>query len=172
MVLINEWLPNPVGSDTAGEWLELWNDGPARNLSGWRLVDKSGKKFIFGDDAQIGQNSLLILPRASTKLTLRNSNEELFLYNAQRQLVDKAVFPGSAPEGKSVSRLGDLFLLTDPTPGRPNVVPAKRAETAYVSGQVLNPGPAWLAILGLSLLLAAALSAVSFFIFRQTHDVP
>lgn len=172
MVLINEWLPNPVGSDAAGEWLELWNNGPAQTLSGWQLADKSGKRFTLGQGALIERDGFLILPRSATKLTLRNSDEELFLYNAQRRLVDSVVFPGTAPEGKSVSRLGDLFLLTEPTPGRPNAQVAPLAESAYAPGQMLNPGPAWPATLGLALLLAASFAAISFFIFKQTHDAP
>ncbi len=172
MVLINEWLPNPVGSDAAGEWLELWNGGPAQSLSGWQLADKSGKRFTLGSDARVGSDGFLVLPRAETKLTLRNSDERLSLYDAQGRLADTAVFPGAAPEGKSVSRLGDLFLLTEPTPGAANASPAELAESAYVAGQILNPGPVWLSVSGLTLLLGAALAAISFFIFKQTHDAP
>ncbi len=127
MILISEWLPNPTGSDTVGEWVELQNTGNAPvNLFRWSLKTSSGKKFIFGNQT-IGADGYLVLPRSETKLTLKNTDEKLFLYDAGGKLIDQSEFLGAAPEGKSVSRTGDTFRFAPPTPGAPNAVPVQTA---------------------------------------------
>ena len=123
MILISEWLPNPTGSDTAGEWVELWNSGSAaKNLSGWTIKNSSGKKFIFGNK-NIDSNEYLVLARSESKLTLKNTDEKLFLYDDKSQLVDKSEIFGTAREGKSFSRNGEIFSFVIPTPGAVNVAP-------------------------------------------------
>lgn len=131
MVRINEWLPNPIGKDAGGEWVELHNAGPqTANLAGWRLVSDGGKKFIFRN-AEIPPNGYLVLRRDETKLTLRNENGKLFLYDDKGALIDSAAFFGSAPEGRSFVRHGEVVIPQAPTPGKANL-------TAMVS-QVVNP---------------------------------
>ncbi len=120
MVVIGEWLPNPAGSDAAGEWIELVNTGGAAvPLSGWMLKTGNGKQYRIGDSV-IAPYGYLVFPRAATKLTLRNTGEELFLYDNSGTLVDKSRFLGSAPEDRSVSRFGETFSFAIPTPGGAN----------------------------------------------------
>lgn len=80
MIQISEWLPNPIGTDTQGEWVELYNSGPTASLVGWSLKIGSSSKFVF-KSGEIGANSFLVLPRSEIKLTLRNFNESLYLMN-------------------------------------------------------------------------------------------
>ncbi len=119
-MVISEWLPNPAGSDAAGEWLELWNEGPgAVDLSGWRLTNGAGKKAML--HGQIGQGAYMVLPRSATKLTLRNTDDSLRLYGANGVLVDEASFKGEAPEGRSANSAGEFVYFAVPTPGKGNV---------------------------------------------------
>ncbi|MEK7212737.1 MAG: lamin tail domain-containing protein [Patescibacteria group bacterium] len=171
MVLINEWLPNPEGADADGEWLELINSGDsAANLSGWKLVNSSGKKFIFGADT-VSAHGYLLLPRSRTKLTLKNQNEHIMLYNAQGRVADESSFPGSAPEGMSLSRVDNGFVWASPTPMGVNSLPTNTlALTAYPPGSKFNSWPDW-GPAGLALLSAALLTAAIFFIIKNNYGL-
>lgn len=121
MVVINEFLPNPAGKDTEGEWIELFNNSQeAVNLNGWQIKDASGKTFFFKN--KIGPGEYLVFDYKTTKISLNNSAETLFLYDQKGALIDKAEFAGTAPEGKSLARQNKQFIFTnEPTPGKANV---------------------------------------------------
>src|ERR1700691_587167 len=105
MIFINEWLPNPTGADAKGEFIELFNNGSSSvNLNGWALTT-SGKKIFSLNGYTIAANGYLLLNRTATKLTLKNADESLSLYNAAGQLVDHSNSEGTAQEGKSLSRI-------------------------------------------------------------------
>ena len=132
MIVINEFLPNPDGSD-ANEWLELLNTGDrAANLSGWHLQTANGKKTILSGTVQ--SKEYKVFYKKDYKFTLRNTDESIALYDASGNLVDKAGFSGQALSGKSYSRQAPLeamspltgqesggFVATVPTPGAANI---------------------------------------------------
>jgi hypothetical protein len=160
MVLINEWLSNPSGRDTDGEWVELFNGGQEKaDLRDWSLGTGNGKRFTL-TGYEINGGSYLLLRRGETKLTLRNSSETLSLYDSTGRLIDQSSFPGSAPEGKSLNREGETFVFADPTPGAPNGLRhAEQAENiAYPFREPLHsplPSTAFLELLfGSSFFLA------------------
>ena len=133
MVLINEWLPNPTGSDVSGEWIELFNSGTATvNLSGWTIKNSGKGKFVFKNQT-ISANQYLVLPRSETKLALKNTDEKIFLYDANGRLVNQSGFLGTAQEGKSFSRSGTTFSFANSTPGAANAAPL---QTAIVSENI------------------------------------
>ena len=121
-MIINEFLPNPVGKDTDGEFIELFNDSQNEiNLTGWQLKDASGKSFVLKNQ-KLGPAEYLVFDYKTTKISLNNGDETLFLYDQKGVLVDKAGFTGNALEGKSVIRKNNKFVFTDkPTPGKTNV---------------------------------------------------
>jgi hypothetical protein len=126
MIIINEFLPNPVGKDADGEWIELFNnDLKPINLGNWKIKDASGKTFIFKGqflNKTISSGEYLILNYKTTKISLNNDAETLFLYDSGGNLVDKAEFSGSVPEGKSFGRSAGKFILTEkPTPASANI---------------------------------------------------
>lgn len=103
MVFIKELLPNPVGKDTAGEWLALFNDGSdAINLRGWSLKDAGGKKFTIGAES-LPPNQELKLPYSLTRINLNNDGDTVTLYNAQGALVDEVSYGQVAEEEIIVS---------------------------------------------------------------------
>ena len=70
MVLISEWLPNPAGKDTEGEWVELWNGGPQPvNLHGWVLQGGREKKFSLTGKT-IGAGEYLLVKKPELKLKM------------------------------------------------------------------------------------------------------
>lgn len=124
MVYINEWLPDPVGADTAGEFIELYNDGDtAVKLDDWAIETEKGKTFLLTRRI-VPARRYLVLTKSDTRLTLRNADGGLALYDARGTLVDQGAFGGSAPEGKSFSRAnynagqGSTFYLRTSYPWR------------------------------------------------------
>jgi hypothetical protein len=126
MVFINEWFPNPAGSDAKGEFVELFNNGEKPvSLNGWSLATKNGKQFPLSG-YRIAAGGYLILPRSVTKLTLKNNDETLMLRDAKSHLVDQSSFSGAAPDGQSFNRVNygtdgsQHFAFGNPTPGAAN----------------------------------------------------
>ncbi|MDP2598962.1 MAG: lamin tail domain-containing protein [Candidatus Liptonbacteria bacterium] len=192
MIYISEWLPNPEGADTSGEFVELFNNGASGvNLAGWTLETQNGKKAKL--TGSIGAGKYLILPRSTTKLTLRNSDEKLFLYDAQNKPVDQSGFFGAALDGKSFSRLRqgyggqarviasepqssrapELFVWVDPTPGGANVITANNLITAnnYPHDIPLNPQFGHPQIFGIIFGSALVLSAIIFYALKKHENL-
>ncbi len=169
MVSINEWLPNPSGADSGNEWVEFFNDGGQKiSLQNWTLVSGSGKKFIL-DGKNIGAGQYLVLNPAEAKMTLRNQDESLSLYDNQGKLVSQSVFFGAAPEGKSFSRTGDgTFVFTEPTPGTANKI-VNQFVTAqiYPVNQPLNKTFGTLDVLGLALFVGLIYPVFIIAIFKK-----
>ena len=108
LVVINEVLPNPSGSDDA-EWIELKNIGEGEvNLEGWRVADLSKEYVISGDDfgsMVIGAGGFFVLDKRVTGIALNNSGgESVFLYNSQGGLVWQVSYSGSAKDNMSWAR--------------------------------------------------------------------
>lgn len=115
-MIIYEFLPNPIGKDTDGEWIKLFNDaGAAVDLGGWQIKDASSKTFYF-KQITINPGEYLTFDYKTTKISLNNKGETLFLYDANNNLVDKAEYVGSAAEGKSLIRQNNgRFVFTGQT---------------------------------------------------------
>jgi micrococcal nuclease len=100
-VMISEILPNPLGKDAEGEWIELVNTLETTvSLCGWELDDgeKGSKPFALDTFSIAGRERLLFL-REKTKIALNNSNEVVRLL---------APFPpeGSTIRGKTIEEPG------------------------------------------------------------------
>lgn len=164
MIYINEWLPNPVGNDNAGEFIELYNSGAATvSLGGYSLSDGAKKEFhLLGYSIPAG--GYLVFKKDQTKLALKNTDGGLWLYGPGGRIVDQANFIGAAPEGKSFSRVdyGNVqtghFAFLYSTPGEENkafdntVATRKYPMGVSLSSQLTVPS-LFLLILGISLLL-------------------
>jgi len=146
MVFINEWLPNPIGVDTKGEFIELFNNGGVPvSLNKWKLSTKNNKQFSLSGYS-VAAHGYLILNRSVTKLTLRNSDEVLSLYDAGGRMVDQSGFSGAAPEGQSFNRINygtdgsQHFAFGSPTPGKENsaALQVHIASTDYKFGIPIN----------------------------------
>ena len=126
MMYINEWLPNPVGTSSAGEFIELYNKGAAvMKLDGYVLGTGAKKNFSLSGYG-ISPGGYLVLYKAQDRLALKNSNGALLLYGSDGRVVDQASFAGAAPKGKSFSRMDygtapiTHFAFVYPTPGAAN----------------------------------------------------
>lgn len=174
MVLINEWLANPTGLDTGGEWVELWNNSDTSvSLSGWALQNSKGQKFVLKNET-ISAQGYLVLRRSDTKLVLKNSDESLSLYNQAGKLLDASSFVGTAPEGKSYSRIGatNNFVFADPSPGAPNPVhTATLTQNTYPLGTLPGSTLGTVNVVMLAIGCGALLAALSLAAIKTHHEL-
>lgn len=167
MIRISEWLPNPKGDDSAGEWIEIENAGTSSaSLGGWAIA--AGKKK-FTLRGMLAPGELRVVPRIESSLTLRNQNEKIILYTPAGTVADTSEFAGVAPEGQSFARSGDSFFFTSPTPGASNPI----IEIAPVQDlpPILRAGRASPLEVTLSVILGGlAVATAFFFLIIHTHD--
>lgn len=177
MVFINEWLPNPVGNDAQGEWVELWNSGARLvSLDGWVLKTGGGSRAALSGTIE-GQ-AYKVFPRSKTKLVLRNTDETLALYDTKGNLIDTSHFFGSAPEGKSVSRMNyeegaaQPLLFSIPTPGAPNATAtANLFQSRFAPGTELTRPLHGTEIFAMLLASALAITALTFFVVKRNDHL-
>lgn len=181
MIYINEWLPNPVGTDAAGEFIELYNSGSTTvPLAGWRIGTGTETTTAEGEEAiapaktkpapltgiAVPPGDYLVLKHADDGISLKNTGGALLLYGPDGKIADDAAFHGTAPEGQSYSRLemqqsgalaGNRFMFTDPTPGTANAAfGGSIAVVHHPAGVPLNAQPA------IPVPVSAACSAMGF----------
>ncbi|MCX6778633.1 MAG: lamin tail domain-containing protein, partial [Candidatus Magasanikbacteria bacterium] len=99
-IIINEVFPNPKGSDTEKEMIELKNiSQESINLDGWFLIGSTKRKFSFTSSTILAPGNFLVVDRKQTKISLKNSGGDfLELYNPAKQLADKVVYTEDAGE--------------------------------------------------------------------------
>lgn len=147
-VVVNEFIPDPVGSDDAampdGEWVELYNNGSfSFDLAGWALYDaddtheliistsnsdNNGNPTDTGETTIAAGGRLVVYRNGDADFELDNTGDTIRLFNDQIStggtLVDGYSFAGGFAEGKSFARSPEgtgSFVDPIPTPGRANV---------------------------------------------------
>lgn len=158
-VVVNEVLPNPVGSDATGEFVELYNSGDtAVDLSGWQLDDAEGGStpYTLPNDTLIAATSYKVWYRSETKLAFNNDADAARLLDPAGAVRTQLTYEESAPEGHSYNRTSAMTasVSSTVTPGAANVitVPEENAtededETAAVAtGRVAGTSAATVAL--------------------------
>jgi DNA/RNA endonuclease YhcR with UshA esterase domain len=147
-IIINEIFPNPKGSDSLNEFIELKNTSAAEiDLTGWKLSDASTKTYTIKTadftSVKIKPNEFFLLYRKTTGIALNNSGTEAAkLYGPDGALVASTEYSGSVAEETSFSRSeADYFWTTTPTPGKENIItkknqPPKAAISASAEAEV------------------------------------
>ncbi len=174
MIYINEWLPNPVGTDTGAEWIELFNNGSQKiYLQDWTLVSGNGKQFILSGK-NVDAGGYLVLKQSETKLTLINKDESISLYDNNGKFVSRSSFSGTAPEGKTFSRTGDTpgqgpaFTFAEPTPGMQNkIVKEFLPAQNYPLNQPLNKSFGVFDAIGLALFVGLLYPVLIIAVFKR-----
>lgn len=176
MIYINEFFPNPAGTDSGKEFLEFYNSGVAGvSLAGYAL--STGKKKISIKGTVPGKGYLVLSSRQA-KFTLKNTDGGLWLYGPDGRIVDSARFLGTAPEGKSFSRIDfgkantQHFAFAAPTPGTANRAPDVAVAIArYPVRTPLDPSPGPLYFLGLMAGVAFGTAFIIFYVIRKSEAV-
>ena len=134
-VVINEFLPNPSGDENQDEWVELYNSGGDKDISGWAFYDASDHELVIDvsktntGNTIINSNSWLVIYRRGASFSLNNSNAETIrLYNDQistssAELIDSVSYNGSSEEktwGKIPDGGSNWISGLNKTPGSAN----------------------------------------------------
>jgi hypothetical protein len=128
-LVITEIMFNPnVVTDTAGEWLEIYNQGTTPvNLKGWTIKDQGTDSFTFSEDIIIPASSHAVLCRNTditlnggiecdakySSFTLGNTNDAVIILNPLNEVVDQVVYDVSVEPWKSLNKAG-YSLQLDP----------------------------------------------------------
>ncbi|HPU95007.1 MAG TPA: lamin tail domain-containing protein [Candidatus Gracilibacteria bacterium] len=130
MLKITEILPNPKGTDTNNEFIEITNfSNESINLKGFSLDDgeKGSKPYKFTTDTIILPSSSKSFYNSITKIALNNTSDSARLFDQSGTLIDELKYEKTS-ENKSysyteiLSEKGSRILLleTDPTPNKQN----------------------------------------------------
>jgi PKD repeat protein len=135
-VFVSEVLPDAIGDDALGEWIELQNAASQEvSLAGWRL--KVGThEYAFPAGSKIGSGGFLLVPRSQSKLTLLNGGDAVSLLNPAGRLMDSLTY-GALPEGVSAGRFynaSDTISYCSPTPTAANRSSSPSAEIQVQQG--------------------------------------
>lgn len=125
LVVINEILPNPFGSDET-EWIELWNAGKTEiDLSSWKLDDDEGgsRPYKIPEGTTIGSGEFLVFKKEKTKLTLNNTYDAVRLLDPDGEVIFET-FYDEVPEGAAWAQdeQGVWHWTQILTPGEKNII--------------------------------------------------
>ena len=144
-VIISEFIPNPTGSDTENEWIELFNQSDQiANLTNWQLDDQEdgSSPFVFPANSLIAPHQFLVLRRPITKISLNNDADQVRLIYPDGSLSTEVSYDGKNEQGFSVA-FDDLsyFWTKIPTPGSANIISAVDLEDQEQNISSNNPQP-------------------------------
>lgn len=138
-LIINEFLPNPAGSDT-NEWIELYNNGSETlNLEGLKIKDNATRIFTLDVDSglnlQLLAHNYLVIPKSVSGISLNNSNgDAVIIMKPDESIIQVVNYSGTALEDRSYARFDNDFVWTKTaTPGTVNIILLNQAPVAQIS---------------------------------------
>jgi len=125
--LINEFIPNPDGTDTENEWLELYNNTSRDiDLSGWYLDDDEGASspYKIPNDTILREGLYMVFYAPDLKLSFKNSEDVVRLLDPNKKVSDKVRY-SEVFENWSFSKNNDGNFMWTPlfSPGLSNEFP-------------------------------------------------
>ncbi len=116
-------MPNPDGSDTGQEWVEVRNAGSeAINLADWTVANKSKPGPTIVETINLNPDELFVLHSAYLPASLGNSHDTIRLIDPEGHEAD-AVAYAEAPSGQSYSLIDNAWQWTvATTPGETNIL--------------------------------------------------
>ncbi len=117
---LSELLPDPEGSDSTDEWIELHNYGStALDLKGWQIADSS-KTFTITSNTSLNADGYIVFAIGQTGISLNNSGETISLLDPTQNITDSVNY-GTATSGQSYARINNVWSWTTIlTPGENN----------------------------------------------------
>ncbi|MBN2585306.1 lamin tail domain-containing protein [Patescibacteria group bacterium] len=138
-IIITELLPNPGGGDI--EWIEIFNPtNQAVNITGWQLMDKSKRRYIFNaldwiaiqsddetEDTQliIEPGQYLLIDQDITGIHLNNSGgEEVYLIDSEDNIINTVTYTSTAKRDYVyvLAPNEKWFWTAEATPGAANQI--------------------------------------------------
>lgn len=118
---LSEFLPNPDGSDSDSEFIELFNpSSKSIDLNGLILDDSDGGSREFGLTGMIDPGEYRVFMRNETGIALNNGADEVRLLTTSGKVLDSISYD-TAQSGFAYALIGDSWQWTAiQTPGQPN----------------------------------------------------
>lgn len=153
-IVINEFLPNPLGDDILpmpnGEWVELYNrsDSVTYDLTSWYLTDSdSSHRLDIPDGTVIAPYGFVVIYRnGDSDFELNEDVDHVQLYDGEGNLIDQYIYDSTLGdivlENKSFARFpdgSDTWFDPIPTPGRPNELEHLQSVDPLQSIPEVNP---------------------------------
>lgn len=129
---VSEIFPDPEGSDTEEEFIELYNAGEHEvDISGWYIDDAEGgsRAFRISDGMVIAPKQYIVFDRNQTGIALNNTSDSARLLFPDKTLVEEIIMP-EVFEGVTFIKQesGEWMWSSSGTPGEINVYTAVVAE--------------------------------------------
>lgn len=146
-VVVNELLPDPAGSDTAGEFIELWNPtSRAVDLGGAKLDDADGGStpYTIPSGTVLAPGAYRSFLYRETKIAFNNDGDAGRVLAGDGRVVHALTYGKSPREGAAWARRSDgsAEWTTSPTPGVGNAFMAVPAAGPTASGvSSTSPSP-------------------------------
>lgn len=137
-LILSELLPNPVGEDVVGEWIEIYNPSDNRVVLSRFFLDK----YSIPSGTSIDPRSFLVLPRSQTETVLNNTGDTISLFFPGGLLINKTIY-GQSMEGLSwaLGSDGKWSWTTTPTPRAKNVITVPVIVTDQTDEPIINTIP-------------------------------
>lgn len=135
-MVINECMINPSGTESIGEWVELYNRGGSPvDVNGWYLYDavdthalEITPSNVSGGVTVVGAGGYLVVNRnGDTDFSLNNGADSVRLFNGpiiSGLLIDSFIYTNNTIEDKTWSKVpdgtGSWQINRIPTPGGSN----------------------------------------------------
>ncbi len=123
-LVVNEVLPDPVGDDAAGEFVELHNlSAQTIALDGLRLDDADGGStaYVIPSGTTIAAGGYRSFPRSETKLAFNNDGDTARLLTADGAVMHATTYEDVPREGAAWARRNTAYEWTlSPTGGSAN----------------------------------------------------
>lgn len=126
-LIVSELLPNPAGTDTNNEFIELYNPTNAPiSLKGCYLLTSSSSKnfYAFGDDDAVPAGAFFAYRNLSAQLVLPNASAvDVALVSANDETLQSIHYADDLDDDQTWALDGGDFRPTyRPTPGATNVI--------------------------------------------------
>lgn len=138
-LIISEFLPDPIGSDT-GEFIEIYNQSTSTiNLLNWQLDDQVGgsSPYKIIEPVIIAPAQYLVFYQNETNISLNNTNDTVRLI-APTSLIIQNINYQNPPTGQSSNYnfLTQQWYWAEPTPGLLNNQNENQIENTFITANL------------------------------------
>ncbi len=136
-IIISEFLPNPKGSDSDDEFIELFNNSnQVIDIAQWQLDDipNGSKAYTFPTPTILQPFSYTAFFREQTNVALNNSSDEIILITPDGTVIDSASYSSSKEDMSYIrDEQGGWQQSSTPTPNELNSANQPEAEKNEVA---------------------------------------